>query len=484
MFPPGTIPGSSNNFSISSNNLQPMSTTQNQPPSTPNYVNQISQTELNTNLPQTHQNQIPIPLPYQQCSPQIISLNTTNLKNTCTTAFSQAVKISHNNESDDDEDMNTEEELNDKRHPWQTITKKRKRIVQSKSTENMSSINTTNRFQVLTETKSSPLIVNNSNETNPKTQSPDPSPPPIYIYGVTDFKAMTVNLKQVVEDERFYSKSLSNNTVKINTKTIDGYRKLISHLRKENIVHHTYQVKQDRAYRVVIRDLHYSIPLQDIKDELHNLGHPVRNLINIRHRVSKDPLPMFFVDLEPQPNNKEIYKVEFIQNTKVRIEAPRIKNNIIQCTRCQAYGNSKAYCTKSYDCVRCGGPHDSKNCQKTRDTPATCALCNGDHPANYKGCTVYRDLKTRNIPKQPTIRMPNKTIPSTYTTSNHQPLYDPSQNSPTYSQIAARRTNNNDEITDKLTTFLNEFKNMFSQLINQNSMILTMLTTVINKFTQ
>jgi hypothetical protein len=24
--------------------------------------------------------------------------------------------------------------------------------------------------------------------------------------------------------------------------------------------------------------------------------------------------------------------------------------------------------------------------------PATCVLCKGDHPANYKGCTVYRNL--------------------------------------------------------------------------------------------
>jgi len=50
---------------------------------------------------------------------------------------------------------------------------------------------------------------------------------------------------------------------------------------------------------------------------------------------------MFFVDLEPQVNNKEIYKLEFLQNTKIRVEAPRIKNSIIQCTRCQDYGHSQ-----------------------------------------------------------------------------------------------------------------------------------------------
>lgn len=58
--------------------------------------------------------------------------------------------------------------------------------------------------------------------------------------------------------------------------------KLIRHLCDENIVHHTYQLKQDRAYRVVIRNLHHSVPLDDIKQELHDKGHIVRNIINAR----------------------------------------------------------------------------------------------------------------------------------------------------------------------------------------------------------
>jgi hypothetical protein len=31
--------------------------------------------------------------------------------------------------------------------------------------------------------------------------------------------------------------------------------------------------------------------------------------------------------------------------------------------------------------------------QKSKETPAKCALCSGEHTANYKGCTVYRDLQ-------------------------------------------------------------------------------------------
>ena len=72
---------------------------------------------------------------------------------------------------------------------------------------------------------------------------------------------------------------------------------------------------------------------------------------------------------------------------------------IIQCQRCQVYGHSKTYCTKPYQCVKCGSQHDSKDCMKPRHNPAKCALRGEDHPANYKGCIVYRNLvATRSNP--------------------------------------------------------------------------------------
>ena len=281
---------------------------------------------------------------------------------------------------------------------------------------------------------------------------------------------MLNSLQKAIEEESFYTKTLSNNIVKINTHCTEGYRSLIRHLQDENIVHHTYQLTQERAYRIVIRDLHHSIPTEDIKEELRTHGHPTRNITNIRHRVSKEPLPMFFVDLEPQVNNKEIYKLEFLQNTKIRVEAPRIKNSIIQCTRCQDYGHSKTYCRKPFNCVKCGQPHNSLT-----------TLCGGSHPASYKGYTVYRDLKARRHPKQIYERTTNTTTKCQIAPSPQ--LARAQSNHPTYAQVTASNMAVNNATMDQFSTFLNEFKNMFSQLLNQNSMIFSMLTTVINKLT-
>ena len=53
--------------------------------------------------------------------------------------------------------------------------------------------------------------------------------------------------------------------------------------------------------------------------------------------------------------------------------------------------------------------------------------------------------------------------------------------STTYSQVlqSNNMTHEQGNLEHQLNTFLNEFKAMFTQLINQNSMILNMLSTII-----
>jgi hypothetical protein len=144
---------------------------------------------------------------------------------------------------------------------------------------------------------------------------------------------------------------------------------------------------------VVIKYLHHTTDLDDIKNELRILGHEVRNIINVKHRQTKGPLNIFFIDLEPAKNNKDIYEVKAIQNKIVHIEPPRsTKPHIPQCVRCQQYGHTRKYFNKPFNCVKCEGPHNSATCTKPRDSPAKCALCGGPHPANYKECEQYHNI--------------------------------------------------------------------------------------------
>ena len=185
-------------------------------------------------------------------------------------------------------------------------------------------ISTQNRYTLLLnrqENEDSPQ--NSTHSDTPNT----PRPPPIFVYAVTNFKAMLDDLTDVAEPDTYRTAALENDTVKITVNTTDTYRSTVYHMKEDNIVHHyTYRIKVERAYRIVIRQLHHSVPLEDIKEELQKEGHTVRNIMNIKHKQTEDPLSLFFIDLEPQANNKEIFNLKFLGNTKITIEAPHKTN--------------------------------------------------------------------------------------------------------------------------------------------------------------
>jgi len=117
---------------------------------------------------------------------------------------------------------------------------------------------------------------------------------------------MVSYLTVTLEGEQYYCKALSDEVIKINVSTSDSYRRLIKQFETENFVHHTYQPRGEGAYRLVLCHLHYSIHPDVIKSELESLGHIARNVFKFRDRLTKAPLPLYFVDLEPCDNNKKI----------------------------------------------------------------------------------------------------------------------------------------------------------------------------------
>jgi hypothetical protein len=123
-------------------------------------------------------------------------------------------------------------------------------------------------------------------------------------------------------------------------------------------------------------------------------------------------------------------------------------------------------------------------CTKPRDTPAKCVHCGGSHPANYKGCQHYRSLLNGYYPHRinHTPLAPIFPHEQTYTPSPinpQQPHHQQQQR--TYASVVSNDAKTAEEQTSPLKSFIDEFKTLITQLINQNSMILAMLTTQINK---
>ena len=108
-----------------------------------------------------------------------------------------------------------------------------------------------------------------------------------YSFMVSNYGEMIKRIRDTAEDEQYFTKSLANNVIKINCVTPETYRKLVKYFKENNIFYHTYQLKEERAYRIVIKYLHYSTDTEDIKYELFELGHNVRNIMNAQHRNTK-----------------------------------------------------------------------------------------------------------------------------------------------------------------------------------------------------
>lgn len=63
----------------------------------------------------------------------------------------------------------------------------------------------------------------------------------------------------------------------------------------------------------------------------------MRNTINAKKCGTKLPLDIFFIDLEPKPNSKDIYKLKYVLQVKVLFESLRKQQGMPQCRRSQEF---------------------------------------------------------------------------------------------------------------------------------------------------
>jgi hypothetical protein len=109
--------------------------------------------------------------------------------------------------------MKISAKMNNKREKeteWQTVSHKHKRISRQKLAETAEQINTANRYGSLSRTHCDDDITGNVSETDTANQNKiDSKPPPINLYGVMDCKAMVGNLVKAIDEETYFTKTLT-----------------------------------------------------------------------------------------------------------------------------------------------------------------------------------------------------------------------------------------------------------------------------------
>jgi hypothetical protein len=85
---------------------------------------------------------------------------------------------------------------------------------------------------------------------------------------VVNYSETIKSITEVAEEEQCLTKSMANNIIKLTCTTPDTYLTLIKHFCENNNYYHTYQLKEERAYRVVLKYLHHTTVVEDIRQEL------------------------------------------------------------------------------------------------------------------------------------------------------------------------------------------------------------------------
>lgn len=273
---------------------------------------------------------------------------------------------------------------------WVTVHRKRRRC------DNDSPVALLNSFGPLANLPAGDMTSadNGHNAMNVDDQNSEPKPPAFFLRDcVTKIESMLNEFLNITEKDSFVYKCVGDD-IKINATTIKNYNILTHFCKTKNIPFFTYQIRSQKAFKVIFKNLHHSYPSDSLKEEIEAKGHKVRRINSMWNKRLNSPFNMFMVELEPSGNNKDIYNIKAIDHCVVQVEAPHKKRELVQCTRCQAYNHTKNFCNLQPRCVKCGEDHFTKECKVASSVAPVCANCNDNHTANYKGCPVYQRKAT------------------------------------------------------------------------------------------
>lgn len=437
------------------------------------------------------------------CSQAPVVVNATGNKKTVQQVFHKSfflqrprssslgsIPVSNSSTSDSSQNSGQNQQPERNNHPhWQRIpivrNPKRRKTSESPPPD---TIDTSNRFSELPVDQPEP-----ESQTKEKTfkEKKPTKPPPIILYGIDDVNKLTELLETVAEKSAFTYKIVNRNQLRINSTDVEVYKKLMTLVRENGLIGHTFNRKDERCYRIVIKNLHHTTPHDAIKESIESTGNTIAGeIINARYGPKKIPTSTFFVNLHPGPNNKAAKDIKIIYHQSVSIEDPKKRYSVIQCQRCQQYGHSKNYCLRPYRCVKCAQNHKTSECPKTdRNTPATCALCLGAHPANYKGCQVYREILQRKY-KLPSYRKPTNQEETDHlktTSENQQTKTARTSHKKTFAetlktpplQINPEPSSSNYSTLEQLILKQSE---KFDLILQQMSSLISLITSLVSKF--
>ena len=147
----------------------------------------------------------------------------------------------------------------------------------------------------------------------------------------------------------------------------------------------------------------------------------------------------------------------------------------------------KNYCRNSPKCVKCAEQHLTSECpRKVQDDAVKCANCRDQHPANYRGCSVYKKLQLypklgdRYVPQNPTTAGACKPIPPATTYAQAVKQQPNTQHNPS-PHTHSTSTPTPQTITTRPPYELSELQSMMKNIMDQMSTLISLILMLVSK---
>ncbi|GFV22399.1 nucleic-acid-binding protein from transposon X-element [Trichonephila clavipes] len=207
---------------------------------------------------------------------------------------------------------------------------------------------------------------------------------------------------------------MAGNYIKIQPATPDDHREIVTHLENIRAQHYVIKRLADRPIKVVLKGLPVRTEVADIEEDLKSQGFEVEKVAQLRKFSTKEPLPIFMVEVRRNEKAELIHDVKTVCYLSVTVDPFRKKPGATQCYNCNYFNHSSANCRMTPRCLKCGKDHRTGDCSiKEKIEKPRCINCNQEgHVASLRSCTAFPKIKPKKGEAQNNISQ-KKIIPAT-----------------------------------------------------------------------
>lgn len=213
-------------------------------------------------------------------------------------------------------------------------------------------------------------------------------------------------LKETLGLNSFIIKRLNKNKHYVQLDNLVDYKAVIDTLTLRQIKFYTYTPKSLKNRTLLLKGIDASFSTDEILIELKDLNLQKVEFVGVSHftktssNLNSKTLPFFLVKISPESDINALTKIKYLLHQVVVWERI-IKKEPTMCHRCQRAGHTASNCNLEFRCVKCMNSHSAGNCiikkgEIVELSKIFCVRCKCfGHPASYKGCPKYKEIKDR-----------------------------------------------------------------------------------------